>query len=293
MSNEKFTYYSLFIFHFLSMIGILHHPKISRSQPLASEIEAWLQEQAIDTWVGSTWNEESIHEVIADFTLLIVLGGDGSILRAARIAAAYNIPLFNINLGKLGFLSEVEPADWQAKLIRVLNKEYWLEKRMLLQATGYRNGQVVGAYVALNEIVVARGTQARVVRLGLFVDGDHVTTYTADGLIVATPTGSTAYSMAAGGPILPPQLQNFLVMPVAPHLSLNRAVVLHQDAVVMIKVHMDHEATLTADGQDAISLQNGDTVVVRKHQFESCFARVSSSSYFYDRLMQGLGLSKE
>jgi NAD+ kinase len=113
----------------------------------------------------------------------------------------------------------------------------------------------------------------------------------ADALIVATPTGSTAYAMAAGGPLLPPQLQNFVVVPVAAHLSLNRALVLHEEAEIVVRVEMDHEANLTADGQQGAFLQNGDRIVIQKHDQPCLFARVESSGYFYRRLMRRLGFS--
>ncbi len=274
-------------------IAILQHPQIPRSQPLAQEIKAWLEAQRITVWLGSTWDNNVQEMLNGEMDLLIVLGGDGSILRAARSAAAWQIPLFTINLGKLGFLSEVSPNEWQTKLACVLAGEYWLEKRLMLQATWQREGQTLGHYMALNEFVIGRGNQARVIYLKMYVDGDHVTTYSADGLIIATPTGSTAYAMAAGGPILPPGLPNYLVIPVAPHLGLNRALILPQDAAAIIEVHMDHEANLTADGQDTVPLQDGDRILIQKHALESHFARMGSSGYFYDRLMQRLGLSKE
>ena len=144
-------------------------------------------------------------------------------------------------------------------------------------------------FAALNDVIVGRGAMARVLRLHLAVDGDPVTTYTADALIVATPTGSTAYAMAAGGPLLPPQLSNFLTVPVAPHLSLDRAVILHEDAVVSIEVEMEHEATVAADGQQTTPLQSGDQVLVTKHEDRTRFIRVGRPSYFYHRLMERLG----
>lgn len=266
---------------------------ITRSQPLAVEIQAWLQTQGVVAWLQSTWEHSIPEKSNQTVDFLVVLGGDGSILRAARFAAAWQIPLLGINLGKLGFLSEVSPAAWQTRLAQLLAGDYWIEKRLMLQATWLRDGQVLGQYTALNEFVIGRGSQARVIYLRLCVDDDYVTTYSADGLILATPTGSTAYALAAGGPILPPETPNYLVIPVAPHLGLNRALVLPQAAAATIQVHMDHEANLTADGQDTVHLQDGDRIEIKKHHLESCFARVGSSGYFYDRLMQRLGLSKE
>lgn len=276
----------------MSGVGILHHPKIPASRPLATEICAWLGDQGIAAWAGSTWDEERVAAHIARLSLLVVLGGDGSLLRAARLSAPAAVPVFGVNMGKVGFLSEAQPDEWQEKLARVLAGDFWIERRLMLDAVLHRGDRVLGTFAALNDVVIGRGQQARVVHFQLCVDGDLVTTYTADALIVATPTGSTAYSMAAGGPILPPELPNFVIVPVAPHLSLDRALVLHEEAEISIQVRMDHEAYLTPDGQDGISLASGDEVVVKKHAHLCHFARVESSGYFYRRLMERLGYNR-
>jgi NAD+ kinase len=273
----------------IGLIGILHQAKISESHSLAAEIAEWLALQGVASWVCSTDEEELAIEQMNQAALLVVLGGDGSTLHAARLALPHNIPIFGINLGRVGFLSEARPGNWQGRLGKVLRGEYWRENRLMLHAALRRGGQILDTFTALNDVVVGRGAHVRVVRFELQVDEDLVTRYTADALIVATPTGSTAYSMAAGGPLLPPQLQNFVVVPVAAHLSLNRALVLHEEAEIAIRVHMDHEATLTADGQARRLLQDGDEVIVRKHEYHACFARVESSGYFYRRLMGRLG----
>ena len=158
----------------------------------------------------------------------------------------------------------------------------------MLRSSVLREGIEIASMIGLNDVVVSRAAQVRVVRFQLFVDDDLVISYTADGLITATPTGSTAYSMAAGGPLLPPQLRNFLVLPVAPHLSFERPLILYPDAIVKIKVEMEHQAIATADGQNPVSLVSGDEVVIRKHECDSLFARVEGPSYFYHRLMQRL-----
>lgn len=273
--------------------AILHHPKIQASQPLAAEIGEWLQEQGVEVWTGSTWDEERVVAQMTRLSLLVVLGGDGSLLRAARLSAAAEVPVFGVNMGKVGFLSEAQPDEWQEKLARVLHGDYWIERRLMLHAHLERNGTLRGTFVALNDVAVGRGKQARVVNFELCVDGDPVTSYTADALIVATPTGSTAYSLAAGGPILPPELQSFVVVPVAPHLSLDRALVLHEEAEISIEVTMDHESYVTPDGQDGISLASGDKVVIRKHKELCHFIRLESSGYFYRRLMERLGYRRE
>lgn len=277
----------------MERVGILFHPRKAESQALADEIEAWLAMRGVEACVGPGRDgspaEMEALEYMPTFSLLIVLGGDGSTLRAARLAAPHGVPIFGINMGRVGFLSEAQPDQWRERLDKVLRGDYWLERHLMIRAHARRDGEVLARFTALNDVVVGRRTEARVLRLHLYVDGDHVTTYTADGLIVATPTGSTAYAMAAGGPLLPPQLPNFLVVPVAPHLSLDRGVVLHEDAVVTVEVGAEREATVTADGQDALPLISGDQVVIAKHENETFFARVGSSSYFYHRLMERLG----
>ncbi|HET6445294.1 MAG TPA: NAD(+)/NADH kinase [candidate division Zixibacteria bacterium] len=269
-------------------IAVFYNLSVPMAQAVAGEVGTWLAGQGIDVWMGETADRDKLEQIINGLDLLVVLGGDGTTLLSARIAAHYEVPIFGINLGRVGFLSEAALSDWQSKLEKVIRGECWIEKRLMLSAAITRDGQSIANLSALNEIVVSRGSMVRVVRFHLYVDGDHVITYTADGLIAATPTGSTAYSMAAGGPVLPPRLQNFLVLPVAPHLSFERPIVLHQEAKVKIQVEMEHEAIAAADGQNAIALQSGDEVTIGKYTCESHFARVDGPSYFYHRLMQHL-----
>ncbi len=275
----------------MNTVGILHQPRIATSEPLAQEILAWLTEREIKAWAASTWDEDALAEKLPATSLLVVLGGDGSTLRAARLAEPYEVPIFGINLGRVGFLSESQPDEWQDKLTRVLAGDFWLERRLMIHADLERNGEIIDTFLALNDVVLGRGQQARVIRLHLHVDDDHVTTYIADALVTATPTGSTAYAMAAGGPLMPPQLKNFVIVPVAAHLSLNRALVLHEEVNIAITVEMDHEAMLTADGQQGATIEDGDRILIERHKRDALFARVETSGYFYRRLMQRLGFS--
>lgn len=277
----------------IERVGILYHPHKREAKLLANEVAAWLSAAGIETVSGATRDYDEKDNPLADqmagLSLLIVLGGDGSTLRAAHQAAPHSVPIFGINLGRVGFLSEAEPHNWQERLGRVLAGEWWLEERMMLRAAHLREETVTAEYTVLNDAVVSRGGHAHIVRLRLFVDGDYVTTYSADGLIIATPTGSTAYAMAAGGPLLWPRLPNFLVIPVAPHLSLSRAVVLHQSAIVSVMVESGYQALFTADGRGPLPVQEGDRVQIRKHDKACLFARIGRSSYFYHRLMARFG----
>ncbi len=275
----------------MNLIGILEQPRIPESAPLAQAVRAWLAERGVASWTAAPMDDEDLVAPLDGTSLLIVLGGDGSTLRAARWTVPYGVPIFGINVGRVGFLSEATPDNWPEKLERVLRGEHWIERRLLLHAELWRGGQLVAPFAALNEVVIGRGAQARVIHLHLRVDGDLVTTYIADALIVSTPTGSTAYSMAAGGPLMPPQLQNLVIVPVAAHLSLNRSLVLHENARISIQVEMGHEAFLTADGQKSTAVQDGDEVLITKNDRACSFARVESPGYFYRRLMGRLGFS--
>lgn len=270
-------------------IGILYHPKLAESRVMAAEILEFVESLGASAWVRSSWKEDDIQEQFAELDLLITLGGDGSLLRSARLTARYQIPILGINMGRLGFLAEVQPAEWRERIQQTLFGDYWVEERMMVHAEQHRNEQIVCEFEALNEIVISRGQLARVVRLDTFIDGGHLTTYTADGLIIATATGSTAYALAAGGPILPPELKNFLLIPLAAHLSLDRALVLSKGVAVRVKVSTDHTAILTCDGQFEVELADGDEIVMNAGPWAGLFIRLQERNYFYQTLMHRLG----
>jgi len=207
-------------------IGLLYHPKISESLQLAQCLEDLLKSKGLTVWVGSAWKDEEARKHIPDLDLIVTLGGDGTILRAARMAAFQGTPILSVNMGRFGFLAETQPAEAADKLPAILSGEYWLEERIMLHAELHRQGEQQASYEALNDVVVGHGLISRVVRLTVHVDSEHVANYVADGVIVATPTGSTAYSLAAGGPILHPQLRDMLLTPIAPHRALERSLVL-------------------------------------------------------------------
>ncbi len=277
--------------------GLLHHPKLPGSLALAQEMAHYLEERGVSPWLCSAWDEDEVACRVGDLDLLITLGGDGTILRAARIAAEYSVPILGLNLGRVGFLAEMEIGDWPEKLSLVLEGEYWLEERMMLQAELRRERcpepfdytqDTAWAGEALNEFVVGRGTLARIVRLATYIDGEYLTTYAADGLIVATATGSTAYALAVGGPILPPELKNILLIPIAPHLCLDRAVFLSQGARVEVQVSTDHRAIFTVDGQFDVELKDADRVVITASPHACRFIRTQDTVYFYRTLVDRL-----
>jgi NAD+ kinase len=272
----------------ITRIGVLYHPKIPATQQVAREVADFAGQRGITAWLASTWDEPRVRDQVQDLDLALVLGGDGSTLRTARMVARHGVPIVGLNMGRLGFLSELTPEDWRDKLPRILDGDYWIEERLMLQAGAQRQGNTFGEYEALNDVVISRGSLARLIRVRTHIDGGHLATFSADGVIVSTPTGSTAYALAVGGPIMPPELHNILLIPIAPHLSLDRAIVLSEGAMVDLRIGTDHEAILTVDGQFAFALADGDRVVVRASPHLARFARVQERTYFYKSLMTRL-----
>ena len=274
----------------LHAIGLLYHPKKPESVALTEHMEHFLRARGNPVWVGSAWDEPVALAHVADLDLLVTLGGDGTMLRAARVGSSHGVPIVGIKLGKVSFLAEVQPDDWREPLEQMLAGDYWLEERMLLDVRVDRGGEppVNHSYLALNDVVISRGGLARMVTVETWVDQGFLTTYRADGVIVSTPTGSTGYALAAGGPILPPELKNILLLPICPHLSLDRPVVLAQGATVILQAQADYAPILTVDGQFEIALAEGDRVEVRASSHVSHFVHVQDRAYFYRTLMERL-----
>jgi NAD+ kinase len=266
-------------------IAIGTHPRLPQADELGGQIASHLRSLGVTTTCASLYDIDLRRAVQSRaFDLLIALGGDGTMLRAGHLCGPCEVPVLGVNLGRFGFLTEVSREGWEAALGHVLKGEFWLERRMMLRAELLRGGQTHGTWDVLNECVVGRGEMVRPVRLTAEIDGRFLTTYVADALIVASPTGSTAYALAVGGPILPPELRNILIVAVAPHLSVDRALVLHEGSKVRVTVHTDHQAALSADGQSPVRLENGDQVEVRASDHTVLFARVRDPGYFYANL---------
>jgi NAD+ kinase len=260
------------------------HPRMPEALTEARAISAFLKEKGLDAPTGSLYNEALRCRVKnGDFDLLIALGGDGTMLRAAQLCAPSGLPILGINLGWLGFLIQVEHKENRKYLNQLLHGKAWIENRMMLRVEHIRAGESKGITHALNEAVVSRGQIIRPVHLSVDVDGRLLTTYVADGLIAATPTGSTAYALAAGGPILPPELRNILIVPIAPHLSVERAVVLSEGSSVSIHVQGEN-TVLSVDGQEPIGLAQDDHVNVQADEFTTQFVRFGNPGYFYRNL---------
>jgi NAD+ kinase len=265
-------------------ITLIYNPRVEATLAVAREIAVWLEDRGCRVRLYS----QSKDFGCPASDLVITLGGDGSILRAMQQAAPSETPLLGINMGRVGFLTETPPEAWQATLKRVLAGEGSIESRMMLRVTLLRDGDAIEQEDALNDAVVSRGALARTVRLKTCVDGASLARYVTDGLILATPTGSTAYAYAIGGPILPPWLENILVVPAAPHLSLERPIVLDADAVIDVYVNTEIPGMLTVDGRMEGELLDGDVVRIERSPLKARFLRLRSRNDFYRTLVARL-----
>lgn len=270
-------------------VGILYHPELPEAISLGERLAKELAEQDVTTWRGSAWKEDEARPQVPGSHLVVSIGGDGTILRVARAVVPWAIPIVGINLGKLGFIAEVMPHEASERLKAFLAGEGWIDERAMLQAELLSSSSGASeTFTALNDVVVGRGAISRVITVETSIDGALLTTYKADGVLVATATGSTGYALACGGPILYPQAKEMLLKPIAPHLTLLKALVLAPASTVELKVSTNHQARLSLDGQVERPLQNGDMVRVRLSPGVARFLRAKSPAYFYETLRQRL-----
>lgn len=255
----------------MKRIGIIAKTDKPQAVEVSGKLINWLKgkgvEPVIDEGLGTILGLEGScprSEVASRSDMLLVLGGDGTLLAAARMAGTSGIPLLGVNLGSLGFLTEITLEELYPALEKVFSGEFEIEERVMLSVRIIRNGARVGSYTVLNDVVVSRGSTARIIDLETKVNGDYLTTYKADGLIVSTPTGSTAYSLSAGGPIIYPSLHVFTLTPICPHTLTNRPVIISDDALVTISLLSKEDVLLTTDGIAGPALHYGDTVEVGK-----------------------------
>lgn len=267
-------------------ILLLHHPRLPRALSTAQDWAEQLASLGAHTKIFSAWEDDAITRAAATSDLAITLGGDGTLLRAARLCAPHRVAVLGVKMGRVGFLSEINPTQFDARAI--VAGSYWIEERAMLQAAWTRGAAPMENFQALNDVVVGRGKLARVIRLATYVDDDFLTTFVADGAIVATATGSTAYVFAAGGPILAPEVKDLVLVPIAPYLNQIRSLVLPKGSRVRFRLETDHAAILTIDGQVDVELQNGDQVTVQASEQSARFARFQPRTYFYGTLIARL-----
>jgi len=267
-------------------IAIGLHPSLPEAAEEAAKIAHFLLGHGATRAEWATLSDPGFRSGLeaGEFDMLIALGGDGTMLRAGHLCGPLGIPVLGINLGRFGFLMEVKHLDWPSVMPLLLEGRYRLENRMMLRVEHLRGEISLGSWSVLNEVVVCRGQYVRPVRLKARVDGYPLATYIADGLIVATATGSTAYALAVGGPIMPPDLRNIMIVAVAPHLSMDRAIILSEGSVVTVSVHTSHQAVMSVDGQYPMTMEDGDTVQVASLLQMARFVRFQDYGYFYRNL---------
>jgi NAD+ kinase len=264
---------------------VMTHPKLTEAAEEIVKISQFFHELGIKSEHGMLYDEKLRRRAKdREFDLLIALGGDGTMLRAGHLGGPCDLPILGINLGSFGFLTEIRRQQWRELLPRLIEGDYWIENRMMLCAEHWRGGEKLGSWDVLNEVVVSRGQIVRPVHIITYVDGRFLTTYVADALIASTPTGSTAYALAAGGPILPPDLRNILIVPVAPHLSVERAIVLSEGSSVSIRIKTDHQAVFSVDGHAPIGMTEDDRLDARAGDHSVKFVRLQDPGYFYRNL---------
>ncbi len=272
-------------------VGILYHPMVEDAYTLAKKLEDFLSSSGISVWLCSAWEGEKARAQVGNTDLILTTGGDGTILRAAQVALLARTPITGINLGKLGFMTELSADEAVDRLPALLAGDGWIDERATLEAELLPTDpehESARTFCALNDVVVARGAIARLIYVEASIDGELLTTYKADGVIVATATGSTAYSLPAGGPILHPQAKEFLLLPVLPHLGSTYTMVLPSTAVVKLRISTHHQATLSIDGHINLPLSNGDTVTIKHSSNKARFLRIHPETSFYGSLEQRL-----
>ncbi|MBS1251327.1 MAG: NAD kinase [Anaerolineales bacterium] len=269
-------------------IGFLYHPKIDEARRLTDELLQAISTDDVSPWVESSWDVDAMRQNMAESEMVITLGGDGTIIRTARIAAPCEVPILGVNFGRLGFLAEVEPEDAVTLVPKALKDDGWIEHRMLLNVNVVRDGEVVESLQAVNEVFAGRGETPRAVRITAWIDGAEMRTYTADGIVVATPTGSTAYALAAGGPILAPELPAILITPIVPHPTPYPSLVVDANSQIDVRVKTHHDAVLAIDGQINRPLRRNDRVSCSRSKHVASFVRLHPPSNFYATLMEKL-----
>jgi NAD+ kinase len=275
----------------MKKVGIAYHPLNARSPDLTHQLAAILDSQGLQHWDSSAWDADELAPHFPGTDLILTVGGDGTILRVAQILDGRPIPITGINLGQLGFLTEIQPDEISEKLPVILSGRCRIDARAMLDAELQQtaNGKKETlSFHALNDVVMARGAIARIIEVTASVDGAKVDTYRADGALVASATGSTGYSLAAGGPILNPKSQDLLLVAILPHLSLNHPLVLHPDSVINLKLSTTNPATLSIDGHISIELYDGASVTVKASAKRTLFLRINPPGHFYASLSRKL-----
>jgi NAD+ kinase len=272
----------------MKRIGIFAKRNHPDAAALAREVALWLEARGLQIEVEESlatdmeWRAGIPGKLIPEVVdLVIVLGGDGTLISVARLIGKLEKPIFGVNLGSLGFLTEITRSELFPVLEEVIAGRFSVSRRMMLEAVVRRGEANIGNFMVLNDVVINKGALARIIDMEAEVDDSYLTTFKADGLIIATPTGSTAYNLAAGGPIVYPGLECLVISPICPHMLTNRPIIVSDRSVVRVEVKFqDEDVVFTADGQVGMPLQGGDVVEVRRSNCRTLLVRSPSKDYF-------------
>lgn len=272
----------------LKRAAILHHPQSEGAAVFAEQLAREFMRADVDSFVKDAWAD--IEDArLAGCELLVCIGGDGTVLRAARISVPHTTPILGVNMGHLGFLTDMSPRDLFNNMERVLAMDWRIEERLMVQGVhldGPKSAPVT--YHGLNDIVVSRRQAGRPIYVDVVIDGARLAVYRCDGIIVATPTGSTGYSLSAGGPILTPTEHHLVLTPVSAHLALGRSLVLQQNSNIELRVTSDNGAILSVDGQEDVPISSGAVVTVRASPHTTRFVRFADPATFFSDLAEKL-----
>ena len=276
-------------------IGILAKPNFPEIKSTLHDVIAWLRARSIDVILDTTsailLGEQGGYQktqLASKADVLLVLGGDGTMLNAARLAGERSIPILGVNMGGLGFLTEVQLENLYPSLERVFANDFVLDERLMLRTHIHRHGETVARGVVLNDVVISKGTLARMIELKIAIQGRFVTNLRGDGLIVSSPTGSTAYSLSAGGPIIDPAVHSLILTPICPHTLTHRPLIVPGNAEIDVTLtSKDDGAMATLDGQVGVAITQGDTVMIQTSEHRTRLIRFPESNY-YDVLREKL-----
>lgn len=254
----------------IATVGIISKPNIPEAAAIVCGLIEWLEERAIRSRCDPQTAEYAgrsdfftREEVPVGSDLVVVLGGDGTLLSAARVVAGRDVPLLPVNLGQLGFLTAIQVGDLYPEIERALRGEHRIGRRRMVDCDLVRNDDVIASYSSLNDVVINKSELARMIEIDTHVDDHFVAAYKADGLIISTPTGSTAYSLSAGGPVIFPSVAAFCITPICPHMLTNRPVIVPDTSVIHVLSHSQDAVYLTIDGQIGQRMLRGDRVICR------------------------------
>ncbi len=272
----------------LKRVVVFHHPHSEGAAIFSGQFAQELERRGVQVFVADAWEQAAAaHIELSD--LVVCIGGDGTVLRAARVTVPHAVPILGVNMGRLGFLTDLSPRDLFNRIERVIACDWRLEERLMVRSDVYDGPDIpVQVFHGLNDVVISRQAPGRPIYVDVRIDQALLAVYRCDGIIVATPTGSTGYSLSAGGPVLAPTEHHLVVTPVAAHLALARSLVLQPESVVDLRVTSDHGAILSVDGQEDLPVRSGVRVAVRQSEHITRFVRFTEPASFYAELSERL-----